>query len=223
MNGKQRLDSAAQGGQYKCDQSSTPEDAATDDGHVSTSSTSEATVVGGGGRPQASGITLHIFDVDERFCAVATDAFAGTSVQVHCAPLASSECDAVIHAGNAYGLVAGGQDRAFLEHFGPAYQLELESALRTQFCGTQPADEALVIATCHPVQHCIVHVRCFPHSSDTAFVALSAALRAVAKHNAAGSRPRVQTLACSGLGTYRGCTHASEAAAQMRAAFDVCN
>ena len=67
---------------------------------------------------------------------------------------------------------------------------------------------------------CVVYVSCFLHAFDTAFVALSAALKHVAMQNESGSRRTIRSLACSGLGTYRGCSHAAEATVQMRAAYD---
>lgn len=170
----------------------------------------------------SSDIELHIFDVDEAFCDAAADAFAGTSVAIHHAPLSSCACDAVVHAGNAHGIIAGGQDRAFIDLFGPPYQLALDTALRTHFDDAiQPVDEALMISTSHPIQRWVVHVRCFPHNSETAFIALSAALRHVRRHNTSGAWPSIRSLACSGLGTYGGCSHAAEAALQMRAAYDL--
>ena len=116
---------------------------------------------------------------------------------------------------NSRGIVAGGQDRAFLDHFGPAYVHELQSALQARFGGEQPADAALVLPTDHPVQRWVVHVACFPHRPDTAYAAMSAMLEAID-----GAADGVKAVACSGLGTYTGCSHMEETAAQMRAAYD---
>ena len=168
-------------------------------------------------------IELHIFDIDETFCQAAAKAFAGTMVAIHQAPLATAACDALVHAGNAHGMVVSGQDQAFIDFFGPPYQMTLDATLRERFGGTQPPDDAVLLSTDHPIQRKVVHVSCFPSSPTTAFVAMSAVLRELRRHNeACDDTSRIQSLGCSGLGTFRGCTHTmvTEAAMQMRAAYD---
>jgi len=174
--------------------------------------------------PCVSGLELHIFDIDEDFCAIASKVFAGTSVKIHHAPLATAGTSAVVHPGNAHGIVAGGMDAAFLDHFGPGYQMLLRTTLESRFGGTQPQDEAVLLETGHPVQRMAIHVCCYPHEPDTAFRALSVALHAIVNHNderdECDEQPHVESLACSGLGTYTGCSHRFEAAVQMFAAYE---
>ena len=173
-------------------------------------------------------VELHIHDVNESFCALAAEAFSGTGIIVQHGPLETAHaCDAVVHAGNTHGMVmgGGGQDRAFLSHFGPSYLAALDAAFQSNFGGgEQPAGTVLVLPTgelCgHPIHKWVLHVRCFPHSPGTAYTAMAAVLRKVAEHNASGGEHRIRAIACSGLGTYSGCTHAAEVAAQMRVAYD---
>ena len=179
----------------------------------------------GGGSVKHVGFQLHIFDIDEAFCAEARRAFAGTTVGIHHAPLASATCDAVVHAGNSHGVVTSSIDAAFIGHFGPDYQMLLQSTLQSRFGGAQPPNAAVMLPTGHPVQQWAVHLCCYPCSPTTALTATSALLREIQSHNVTCEQEGaaiyvVRSLACSGLGTYRGCSHGAEAAAQMRAAFD---
>mmetsp|Transcript_6570 Transcript_6570/g.17020 ORF Transcript_6570/g.17020 Transcript_6570/m.17020 type:complete len:224 (-) Transcript_6570:80-751(-) len=168
-------------------------------------------------------LEMHIYDVDEVFCAMAERAFVGTSVHVHHAPLASSTCDAIVHAGNAHGVLVGGQDRAFMEQFGPPYQMTLQTAIEARYGGEQPANAVLMLPMDHPVHRFVIHANCFPCRPDTAFVALGAVLLEIQRHNAASATLRVHKCACSGLGLFAGagCTRAAEAAEQMRAAWNL--
>lgn len=178
--------------------------------------------------PCVSGLELHIFDED--FCTIASKVFAGTSVKIHHAPLAIAGTSAVVHPGNAHGIVAGGMDAAFLDHFGPGYQiiymLLRTTRLESRFGGTQPQDEAVLLETGHTgPAHGNARVLLSTRTRHCVPCTVSGtACYTVVNHNderdECDEQPHVESLACSGLGTYTGCSHRFEAAVQMRAAYE---
>ena len=107
-----------------------------------------------------------------------------------------------------------------LEMFGPPYLRALHERLG-ELGGEQSYGTAFLLPTGHPLQRFVAHTVCFPFRADAAHLALRAVLRAVVEHNTSHpAAERIATVACPGLGTYRGCDHLEAMALQMVAALD---
>ena len=160
---------------------------------------------------------LLVIDTDPAFCALAATAF-GAGARVEHGPLTGAACDCVVHPGNPYGHLVSQLDRVILEHFGPTYLNALHAKLHEQ--GAQPVGATCLVRTGHPRQRWVLHAVCYPQNRPAvAYTSLRSALQTILAHNATCEpEDRIRTLACPGLGTYRGCSHQEEAASQMAAA-----
>ena len=176
-------------------------------------------VAGAPSDPPASMPKLLIIDTDSAFCALAA-AVSGPGVRVQHGSLTSAECDCILHPGNPYGHVVSQCDRAILEHFGPTYLNAMHARLH-EVEGELTAGTTCLVRTDHPLQRWVLYAVCYPQNQPAvAYVSLTSALQTILKHNAAcEAGDAIRTLACPGLGTYRGCSHQEEAALQMAAAF----
>jgi O-acetyl-ADP-ribose deacetylase (regulator of RNase III) len=133
-------------------------------------------------------------------------------------------CDAVVSPANSFGDMGGGIDKAIDDFHQGEAQRRVMAAIAEQFFGELPVGAALVVelpARRFPfvVAAPTMRVAGSVAGSINAYLSMRAALVAVLKHNAAGSRP-IRTLAIPGLGTGVGGIPCHEAAEQMRAAHD---
>ncbi len=152
-------------------------------------------------------------------------AFDGAeAVEVVVGNLLNSSCDAIVSPANSFGDMGGGIDKTIDDfHQGTAQRLVMAAIAEHHF-GELPVGAALVVEL--PVSRFPFVVAAptmrIPGSvvgSINAYLSMRAALVAVLRHNALGSRP-IRSLAVPGLGTGVGGLGYAEAAEQMRAAYD---
>lgn len=173
----------------------------------------------------ASQLRLTLGDLNQGIAEALAGAFADAdAVEVVEGNLLDLDCDAIISPANSFGDMSGGIDKAIDDFHHGAAQKAVMTAIAEQFFGELPVGSALVVE---------VPVRRFPFvvaaptmrvpgsviGTINAYLAMRAALVAVSRHNAGTGRP-IRSLVVPGLCTGVGGMHASEAAEQMRAAYD---
>ena len=131
------------------------------------------------------------------------------------------EC--IVSAANSFGLMDGGVDAAIIRFFGPGLMDRVQRHILEHYRGEQPVGTSFVVATDHPEHPYLAHtptmrVPMTIGRTDNVYLAMHALLLAVHRHNESGA-PRIQTVACPGLGTATGRVPPGEAAFQMALAY----
>lgn len=134
-------------------------------------------------------------------------------------------CDALVAPANSFGDMSGGLDKRIDDFHGGEAQRRLMQRIAGRWHGELPVGSADVLALPSrrfPFLVVAPTMRVPGRISGTihAYLAFRAALAAVVDHNR-GDGPRISGLAASGLGTGVGGMGGEEAAAQMRAAYDM--
>lgn len=165
---------------------------------------------------------LTLADRDADVARALAKAFAGVpDVQVMEGDLLDTDCEAIVSPANSFGDMGGGIDKAIDDlHQGAAQR----AAIAERFYGELPVGMALIVEVPGPRFPLIVaaptmRVPGRVGRSLNAYLSMRAALVAVLRHNALGHRP-IGNLAVPGLGTGIGGMAASDAASQMRTAYD---
>lgn len=146
------------------------------------------------------------------------------AVEVVRGDLLNLDCQAIVSPANSFGDMGGGIDKAIDDFHAGEAQRRVTAAIREQFLGELPVGVALVVevpARRFPFVVAAPTMR-IPGSVEgtiNAYLAMRAALVAVARHNALGGTP-IRTLAVPGLGTGVGGLDPDDAAGQMREGFD---
>ena len=126
--------------------------------------------------------------------------------------------NAIVSPANSLGMMDGGIDLAYLNHFGLGMQSRVFEAIAEQPDGMLPVGAAVVVETgdakvpllvCAPTM-----VTPEPVPRANAFFAMSAALSAAERHAA-----QIRKLFCPGLATGIGCVAPADAAAEMAHAY----
>jgi O-acetyl-ADP-ribose deacetylase (regulator of RNase III) len=172
-----------------------------------------------------SGLRLTLGDTNPDVADALAGEFAEVpGVEVVEGDLLDTDCDAVVSPANSFGDMGGGFDKALDDlHRGEA-QRRVRAAIVEQYFGELPVGAALIVelpGRRFPFVVAAPTMR-IPGSvagSINAYLSLRAALVAVLRYNAAGSRT-IRTLAVPGLGTGVGGLTPTEAAEQMRVAYD---
>ncbi|MBL8912539.1 MAG: macro domain-containing protein [Archangium sp.] len=134
--------------------------------------------------------------------------------------------DAIISPANSFGFMDGGIDLVYTYTFGPELQNDLQRVLRRDWGGELPVGCAVIVPTGRSeIPWCIsaptMRVPHFVGDTVNAYLAFSAALRAVKQHNAPNSKFKpISRLLTPGLGTAVGRMPVERCARQMRAAWD---
>jgi O-acetyl-ADP-ribose deacetylase (regulator of RNase III) len=146
------------------------------------------------------------------------------AVEVVHGNLLDLDCDAIVSPANSFGDMGGGIDKAIDDFHAGEAQKRVMAAIAEHCMGELPVGMALVVE---------VPARRFPHvvaaptmripgsiaGTINAYLAMRGALVAVSRHNASAITP-IRTIAVPGLGTGVGGLTATEAAEQMRVAYD---
>ncbi|TDD29770.1 phage tail protein [Kribbella turkmenica] len=130
-------------------------------------------------------------------------------MKVSTAPIDSvlGEVDAVITAGNSYGEMSGGVDRAVAAAL-PGVQRAVWAHMAERHLGYQPVGTADVVPTGYDKCRWLVYAptmrvpRPLTHGRDIAVHdAFWAELVAISRHNANSEADRISAVACPGFGT----------------------
>mmetsp|Transcript_1766 Transcript_1766/g.4490 ORF Transcript_1766/g.4490 Transcript_1766/m.4490 type:complete len:219 (-) Transcript_1766:85-741(-) len=181
--------------------------------------------------------SLVICDGDTEFCDAAKNAFATLECKVVCGLLEQQlECDGVVWPGNCHGLLTSGIDRAMSAWLGPEVLNEVRHQIDIMHgdAGMPPGATVTVnlqalgcLTGKDPpgnVRH-VIYVAVFPKSMGIAKLAMTKVLEAAgllsspqeergALGAAAATMPPC-SLACPGLGTFRGSMDVAEVARMM--------
>lgn len=133
------------------------------------------------------------------------------------------EFDCVVSAANSFGLMDGGIDYAISMFFGWDLQKRVQKIIIKEYLGEQPVGSSFIIETGNPKHPFVAHtptmrVPLIITRTDNVYLAMFAMLKAVKKHNETQER-KINTVACSGLGTSVGRVPLKEAARQMELAY----
>jgi O-acetyl-ADP-ribose deacetylase (regulator of RNase III) len=177
------------------------------------------------GKTPASGLRLHLGDLNPGVAEALADAFADAEpVEVVQGNLLDLDCEAIVRPANSFGDMGGGIDKAIDDFHGGAAQKAGMDAIAQQFFGELPVGIALVVEL--PTRRFPLVVVAPPmrvpgsvSGTINAYLSMRAALVATLLRDKSGGRA-IRSLAVPGLCTGVGGMHAAEAAGQMRAAYD---
>ena len=132
--------------------------------------------------------------------------------------------DGFVTAGNSFGLMDGGVDRAVVQYFGREIEERVQAVILDQYLGEQPVGSCLLIETGRIDRPYLAHAPIMRvpmniSGTDNVYLAFWSALLAIRRHNASSSGARVQKVASVGLGTGTGGMDPTEAALQMALAW----
>lgn len=135
-----------------------------------------------------------------------------------------SEFDCIVTAGNSFGLMDAGMDRAIVRFFGTVVMERIQATILKDFLGEQPVGTAIIVPTDNPVHGYVAHAPTMRvpmniTGTDNIYLACWSALLAVHRHNS-GSAQWIEHLALPGLGTGTGGVPPDEASLQMRLAIE---
>jgi len=178
--------------------------------------------------PQSGGLELTLVDRDGLLVERWSEEFAAwpDSVRVRRGQLESvDDVDAWVTAGNSYGQMDGGVDRAVAEHI-PGIQSAVWKAIATHARGYLPVGSALVVGTGAATPWLVyAPTMRIPMSlrgplESAVHDAFWAALVAVVRHNhAVDEQQRIRSIACPGFGTGFGRVDPGRAAQLMATAY----
>lgn len=170
---------------------------------------------------------LILVDIKEEVVAAWRVAFDGEpGVEVVQGPFERlPEFDAVVSPANSFGLMDGGIDLAISRFFGWDLMDAVQARIRAEYFGEQPVGTAMIVGTNDEKHPYLIHAPTMRvpmdiRGTDYAYLAMLAVLRSVRDHNRVQTR-RIDTVACSGLGTATGKLEPRVAAAQMVLAWRV--
>jgi O-acetyl-ADP-ribose deacetylase (regulator of RNase III) len=134
------------------------------------------------------------------------------------------EFDCLVSPANSFGMMDGGMDAAIVRFFGRSLMTKVQQHILEEFMGEQPVGTSFILETGHPKHPFLAHTPTMrvPMSiagTDIPYVAMWAMLLAVRRHNQY-AEPKINSVACPGLGTGIGRVPYHEAARQMASAYD---
>ena len=132
--------------------------------------------------------------------------------------------DCVVTAGNSFGLMDAGMDLAVVRFFGPHVMERIQKQILEDYLGEQPVGTCVVVPTDHPTHPFVAHAPTMRvpmniQGTDHVYVAMWAVLTAIHRHNRS-ALPKIDCLACPGLGTGTGGMDSLEASLQLRLAYE---
>lgn len=164
---------------------------------------------------------LLLRDIDAAVVAALADAFADCpDVDVARGDILALDADAIVSPANSFGSMGGGIDRIYVRHFGAGVREALQARIRSDHGGELPVGEAVCVLTGNAGIPRMISAPTMREpgavaGSRHAYLAMLAALTEAARH------PAIGVLLCPGLCTKTGRMPATDAAAQMREAYDV--
>jgi O-acetyl-ADP-ribose deacetylase (regulator of RNase III) len=132
--------------------------------------------------------------------------------------------DCVVTAGNSFGLMDAGMDLAVVRYFGRHVMEIIQKRILEDYLGEQPVGTSIIVPTGHVSHRFVAHTPTMRvpmniRGTDHVYLAMWAALTAVHRHNRTES-PKIESLACPGLGTGTGGMDSLEAALQLCLAYE---
>jgi O-acetyl-ADP-ribose deacetylase (regulator of RNase III) len=171
-------------------------------------------------------LTLILVDPQAAVCAALRERFASLAnvevVQGRFEQLTAYDC--LVSAGNSFGLMDGGVDRAIIQHFGRDLQTRVQQLILDEYLGEQPVGTSLIVPTGNADHPFLAHTPTMRvpmpiARTDNVYLAMWAMLLVVRQHNRHGARS-IGSILCPGLGTGTGKVPPDEAARQMALAYE---
>jgi O-acetyl-ADP-ribose deacetylase (regulator of RNase III) len=170
-------------------------------------------------------LKLILVDPNPSLCAAFRHFFAGMpNVEIVPAFFEElAEFDCMVSAANSFGLMDGGIDAAIVRFFGDPLMDRVQQRILDDYLGEQPVGTCLLVESHHPKHPFVAHTPTMRvpmdiTGTDNVYRAMWAMLLAVRNHNRT-SEPRINSVACPGLGTGTGQVPYPEAARQMALAY----
>ncbi len=132
--------------------------------------------------------------------------------------------DCLVSPANSFGLMDGGFDAAIIRCFGAKLQLAVQSRILQNHNGEQFVGTCEIVPTDYTERQFIAHTPTMRIpmpivGTENVYLAMSAMLRAVERHNYGPSSRHIGIVVCPGLGTATGRVPPDVAAAQMALAY----
>lgn len=132
--------------------------------------------------------------------------------------------DCVVTAGNSFGLMDAGIDRAVVKFFGEPIMRLIQEKILADHLGEQPVGTCLLICTNRPAHPFVAHAPTMRvpmniTGTDNIYLAFWATLTAIHRHNRSET-PRIEVVACPALGTGTGGVDLIEASLQLLLAYE---
>lgn len=168
---------------------------------------------------------LILVDPKETLCEALREQFAGLpDVEIVRGYFESlPEYDCMVSAANSFGLMDGGVDLAITQYFGNQVMYRVQQRILDEYLGEQPVGTSMLVETGNPKHPFIAHTptmrvpMAIAHT-DNVYKAMWAMLLAVRGHNQT-AEPKIEVVACPGMGTHTGEVPFRQAAKQMALAY----
>ena len=173
---------------------------------------------------------LILADLEPRLCSQFEKYFEGVeNVRVHYGRFEDVKFDCVVSAANSFGLMDGGVDGAITMMFGEQLMKRVQEKIIKEYAGEQPVGTSFIIKAYNDLgRHNPKYVAHTPtmtipkniSNTNNVYMAMKAMLLAVNKHNDDNIESKIETVVCTGLGTFCGKVPFEKAAKEMRLAYD---
>jgi O-acetyl-ADP-ribose deacetylase (regulator of RNase III) len=131
--------------------------------------------------------------------------------------------DCLVSPANSFGIMDGGIDLA-ISSLIPGLQERVSARVYEEWLGEQPVGTSMLVATGFERFPWLGHTPTMraprPIAAEVVYDAMRALLLAVRRHNVAGDRSPIRSIACPGLGTATGRVAPAAAARMMRLAYE---
>jgi len=184
-----------------------------------------------------SNFKLVLVDLEPKLCLQFEIAFKGVeNVEVVNGPFEKVDFDCIVSAANSFGLMDGGVDGAITGYFGQQVMDRVQHRIITDYCGEQPVGTSFIIRGNETWgendNKYVAHTPTMriPKNivrTDNVYQAMKSMLIAVDDFNIneagilhSSFKNPINTVACTGLGTFCGEIPYKRAAKEMRLAYD---
>lgn len=132
--------------------------------------------------------------------------------------------DCIATAGNSFGLMDAGIDRAVAKFFGEGLVSRIQNQILEDYLGEQPVGTCMIVPTGHPRHPYVAHTPTMRipmniSGTDYVYLAMWATLLEVRRFNRTADKP-IETLVCPAFGTGTGGVDFIEASQQLRLAYE---
>ncbi len=131
--------------------------------------------------------------------------------------------DCIATAGNSFGLMDAGIDKAVVKYFGKHIQARVQERILSDYLGEQPVGTSIIVPTGMPAHPFVAHTPTMRvpmniSGTDHVYLAMWATLLEVRRHNLRDA-VKINTLVCPVFGAGTGGVDSVEASLQLRLAY----
>ncbi len=134
-----------------------------------------------------------------------------------------TEFDCIVSPANSFGLMDGGIDMAITNYFGEQLMQRVQERIIREWYGEQPVGTSMIVETDDDKHPFLAHTPTMRvpmdiSHTDNPYLAMWAMLRVVHQYNTSAEH-KIESVACSGLGTGYGEVPFAQAGRQMALAY----